>query len=161
MDIIIYTIIFFIVQLFLLPLYYLFFKWLFSKFNFKLKKTIRVLSTIISPIIFTILFYYPTYGMIYSYVRSKEFKSEIWINKPNERYKMVNDLIKHELVGKEKKDVLKMLGKNDASCGYLGTDKNICYLTNDPSSSMGIDHHELVIYFDEFNKVIRVTHEMI
>ena len=160
--IILYTIIFVLVQLFLTPVYNLIYKWLFSKFNFKISKTIRIIATVVSPVIFTILFYLPMYSMIESSIRSKEFETEIWINKPSERYKMVNDLINNELVGIEKPIVLKMLGENDGNCGYeSGTKNSLCYLTLDPENAFGIDHMELIIWFDDFDKVKRVSYEML
>ena len=159
--IILYTIIFVLVQLLLLPVYNLIYKRLFSKFDFKLTKTIRIIATIVSPVIFTVLLYFPIYRLIESSIRSKEFNTELWKNGKTERYKMVNDLRKNILIGKEKENVLKMLGKNDGNCGHLGTENTLCYLTYDPENAFGIDHYELIIWFDNFNKVKRVAYEML
>ena len=75
---------------------------------------------------------------------------------------MVNDLKNGKLIGKEKNTVLKMLGENEGNCAsFFGTENTICYLTSDPENAFGINHYELIIWFDNFNKVKRVSYEML
>ena len=74
---------------------------------------------------------------------------------------MVNDLKGNTLIGKDKKEVIKLLEKNDGECGYKSNANTICYLIRDPDNIGSLDHYKLIIQFDDSGKVINVTSEMI
>ncbi len=74
---------------------------------------------------------------------------------------MVNDLKESVLIGKNKTEVLEILGENDGECGYKTSPNTICYLVLEPDNIGALDHYELVILFNEFGKVVEVTSEMI
>ncbi|WP_366183850.1 hypothetical protein [Flavobacterium ovatum] len=119
------------------------------------------MATLLMPIIWTTLFIGICYGIINPILRSKEFNSKDWIENIDSRYRMTNDLKENVLIGKNKIEVLKILGKNDGECGYKTSPNTICYLIPDPENIGALDHYELVILFNEFGKVIKVTSEMI
>tara|TARA_R110002051_G_scaffold277469_2_gene338792 strand:- start:35 stop:379 length:345 start_codon:yes stop_codon:yes gene_type:complete len=113
------------------------------------------------PIIWTALFIGICYGIINPILRSKDFNSKDWIENTNLRYRMINDLKENVLIGKNKTEVLKILGENDGECGYKTSPNTICYLVPYPDDFGILDHYELVILFNEFGKVKEVTTEMI
>ena len=74
---------------------------------------------------------------------------------------MANDLKENVLIGKNKSEVIEILGKNDGECGFKKNENTICYLVPDPDDYGVLDHLELVITFNELGIVIDVTSEMI
>ena len=147
--------------LFLIPSYFLYRKFLKKKSVVKNLKIYSFLSTLLMPIIWTMLFIAICYGIINPILRSKEFNSKDWVENIESRYRMTNDLKENVLIGKNKIEVLKILGKNDGECGYKKNLNTICYLIPDPDNVGILDHYELVIIFNEIGKVIQVNSEMI
>ena len=147
--------------LFLIPSYFLYRKFLKKKSVVKNLKIYSFLATLLMPIIWTMLFVAICYGIINPILRSKEFNSKDWVENIESRYRMTNDLKENVLIGKNKIEVLKILGKNDGECGYKKNLNTICYLIPDPDNVGILDHYELVIIFNEIGKVIQVNSEMI
>ena len=155
-------IIFLVIEvLFLIPSYFLYKKYLKRKIAVKNLKTYAFLATLLMPIIWTSLFIGICYVIINPLWRSKDFNSNDWIENVDSRYRMVNDLKQNVLIGKDKTEVLKILGENDGECGYKQSTNTICYLVPDPDNFGILDHYELVIVFNESGKVIEVTSELI
>lgn len=147
--------------LFLIPSYFLYKKFLKRKPGVKNLKIYSFLATLLMPLIWTTLFIAICYGIINPILRSKEFDSKDWVENVDSRYRMINDLKENVLIGKNKKEVLKILGENDGECGYKTSANTICYLVPDPDNFAFLDHYELVILLNEFGKVIEVTCELI
>ena len=147
--------------LFLIPSYFLYKKFLKRKPGIKKLKLYSFSATLLMPIIWTTLFIGICYGIINPILRSKEFNSKNWIENIDSRYRMTNDLKENVLIGKNKMEVLKILGNNDGECGYKASPNTICYLTPEPDNIGVLDHYELVILFNESGIVIEVTTEMI
>tara|TARA_R110002096_G_scaffold412484_1_gene612985 strand:- start:1456 stop:1938 length:483 start_codon:yes stop_codon:yes gene_type:complete len=147
--------------LFLIPSFFLYKKILKRKSGVKNLKIYSFLATLLMPLIWTTLFIGICYGIINPILRAKGFNSKDWVENVNSRYRMINDLKENKLIGKNKLEVIKILGKNDGECGYKTSPYTICYLIPDPDNFGMLDHYELVILFNEFGKVIEVTSEMI
>ncbi|WPR70867.1 hypothetical protein SLW70_13130 [Flavobacterium sp. NG2] len=130
------------------------------KYGVKNLKLNSFLTTILMPVIWTALFIGIGYGIVNPILRAKKFNSKDWVENVNSRYRMINDLKENVLIGKNKTEVLKILGKSDGECGYRSTEDTICYLVPDPDDPGFLDHYELVILFDEFGKVVEVTSEL-
>lgn len=113
------------------------------------------------PLIWTALFIGTCYGIINPILRSKDFNSKEWIENTDSRYRMINDLKENVLIGKNKTEVLKILGENDGECGYKTSPNTICYLIPEPDNIGILDHYELVIEFNNENNIINVNIEMI
>jgi len=147
--------------LFLIPSYFLYRKFLKRKYEIKNLKLYSLLATFLMPFMWTAIFIGVCYGIINPILRSKDFNSKDWIENTTSRYRMINDLKKNVLVGKNKTEVLKILGENDGECGYKTSSNTICYLVPEPDNIGVLDHYELVIIFNEFGKVENVTSELI
>ncbi len=106
----------------------------------KIKRLIWVIVTLI--LLITIG------GLVLKSVDSK-FTTERWLNNPDDRYKMIEDIEKnHNLVGKTEQDVEGLLGQPDtvwnlesddnveheyfANVYYIGTEKNGFSLMTEP-----------------------------
>ena len=86
---------------------------------------------------------------------NKKFDVEIWKNEPDERYKMVKDILRHDYeIGKSKDEIIKKFGGyfEKGSCGNC-----IGISISDPDELSLIDHEVLVFYFDNKNKLIKIN----
>ena len=154
--------IFIVIEIFfLIPSYFLYRKFLKKKYGIKNLKVYSFLATLFMPFVWTAVFIGICYGIINPILRSKDFNSKDWIENTYSRYRMINDLQENVLIGKNKIEVLEILGKNDGECGYKTSPNTICYLVPEPDNIGVLDHYELVILFDETGKVIEVTLELI
>lgn len=147
--------------LFLIPSYFLYKRYIKRNYEIKNIKTYSFLATLLMPIVWTTLFVIICFGIINPILRAKSFNSQDWKTNIDSRYRMVNDLKGNTLIGKDKKEVIKLLGENDGECGYKSNANTICYLIPNPDDIGSLDHYELVIQFDDFGKVINITSEMI
>ena len=147
--------------LFLIPSYFLYRKFLKRKSGIKNLKIYSFLATLLMAIIWTAVFVGICYGIINPILRSKDFNSKDWIENTDSRYRMINDLKENMLIGKNKKEVIEILGENDGECGYKTSPNTICYLVPEPDNIGVLDHYELVIIFNEFGKVENITSELI
>ena len=146
---------------FLIPSYFLYRNILKKKYGIKNLKIYSFSATLLMPLIWTALFIGICYGIINPILRSKDFNSKEWIENTDSRYRMINDLKENVLIGKNKAEVLEILGENDGECGYKTNRKTICYLVPESDNFGVLDHYELVITFNEFGKVEDVTSELI
>ena len=75
------------------------------------RKWLNILVTLVlTPIVYLYIFY-PILNIFSSYHHQKYFNSEAWLEKPNLRYEMTNNILKTDtLIGKTKPEVQKLLG---------------------------------------------------
>lgn len=93
-------------------------------------------------------------------MRSKEFDSKEWIENKNDRYRMINHLMASDLIiGKTKNTVIEIIGEEYKEDCLLSN--TFCYIAYDPDNFAFLDHYELVVHFDENNKVKKVSYELI
>ena len=84
--------------------------YLFVKTIDKRKWLSIVVSLVLTPIVYFYVFY-PILNIFSSYHHQKYFNSEAWLEKPNLRYEMTNNILKTDtLIGKTKPEVQKLLG---------------------------------------------------
>ncbi len=148
--------IFIVVEIILLiPSYFLYKKILIKKFRVKKVKIYSFLATILMPVFWTSIMIGICYGIINPILRSKKFNSKDWIENVDSRYKMVRDLEDNKLLeGKDKEEIIKILGRDyTINCWTKNT---ICYVAPDPDNYAGLDHYELVVFFNDNHKVERV-----
>ncbi|GAB1308607.1 hypothetical protein KH5_12900 [Urechidicola sp. KH5] len=118
-------------------------------------KLYSILATLLLPIFWTAIFIGICYGIINPILRSKEFNSKDWIENVDLRYRMINDLKKNKkLNGKTKNEIIELLGISYTTGCW--TKNTICYVAPDPDNYAMLDHYQLVIFFNEENKVERV-----
>ena len=75
------------------------------------RKWLNILvSLVLTPIVYLYLFY-PVLNIFSSYHHQKYFNSEAWLEKPNLRYEMTDNMLRTDtLIGKTKPEVQKLLG---------------------------------------------------
>lgn len=75
------------------------------------RKWLNILvALVLTPIVYLYIFY-PILNIFSSYHHQKYFNSEAWLEKPNLRYEMTNNILKTDtLIGKTKPEVQKLLG---------------------------------------------------
>lgn len=85
---------------------------------------------------------------------SKKFNSNKWKKEPEQRYKMVNNIIDGQLlIGMSKKKIIEQLGPDTEEGPCVNC---IGYSTNKPDQGFSIDHEVLEINFDNQDKVTSV-----
>lgn len=143
--------------LFLIPSYFIYRKFLRKKIGNNNITMYSWLATLLMPFLYTVLILGISYGIIDPILRSKKFNSEDWIQNVDSRYRMVNYLIKNEtLQGKTKEEVIVIMGEEfDENCW---TNNTICYKTPEPDNYAILDHYELIIVFNDQNKVESVLY---
>ncbi len=84
--------------------------WLFIRTIDERKWLTLLLTIIFTPIVYFYLFY-PLLNIFSSYHHEKHFNAEQWIEKPNLRYEMADEMIKNKLlIGKTKAEIETLLG---------------------------------------------------
>lgn len=80
-----------------------------------------------------------------------QFDSLKWKENKEERYLMINDLIKNKkLIGKPKNEIIELMG-DDFEIGPC--DRCIGYSTFNPNQGYSIDHEVIEIMLDSNNRV--------
>jgi len=133
-------------------LLYLIINWIVGKF---LKKGIlKAIITTVSSIVLTPIIYY-LFAIIflsvlfYEYHPELKFNSTEWTENINDRHHMRKNLIESKLlIGKTKKEVLRILGKPKNSVKIeMDTLKNWNYFMGSEGHGMGWKFHYLDLYF--------------
>ncbi len=85
------------------------------------------------------------------------FSTERWLNKPEERVYMVDDLLEHyKLNGMTSEEVDKLLG-NPTQTEYFKEENNIVYYLGDERGLISIDSEWLILFFNDKNEVIKYS----
>ncbi|WP_304507461.1 hypothetical protein [Anaerotignum sp.] len=97
--------------------------------------------------------------IVFVVVRSKmihTFSTERWVNDPQKRVDMVDNLLEnHDLLGMTKEEVILLLGK-DTETEYFKTDGNLVYYLGPERGLISIDSEWLVLEIAE-NQVTEVN----
>lgn len=86
-----------------------------------IKRTYRIIAIVLTLILVTVIIFFMRYillGRFYESSKSIEFSQNSWNENPEDRSKMVNDLLKdYQFLTMTKDDVIKLLGENDLTIG--------------------------------------------
>lgn len=86
---------------------------------------------------------------------NSNFSSEKWIENPNKRVNIVDDLLnEYKFIGKSKSEVIKLLG-TPTEQAYFKEVNNIVYYLGDERGFISIDSEWLVLDFDSLGKVTK------
>lgn len=136
-----------------IPVFYLV-RWILTKFKLrsdKRREYIAILPTIIlSPILYLAILFVVLF--VYAYYPKEAFNRLEWINNPQERYEMSENIIESNmLIGKSKDEVIKLLGSD-----YSVSNDSIYYYIGMLPGLFRLEPDILDIYF-EGGKVVRVV----
>ena len=85
-------------------------------------------------------------GIVYQYQHS--FSTAKWERNPEERTKIVDDLLEdYEIVGMQKADVVELLGCNNNDYGYLNEENRFVYYLGPERGLISIDSEWLILDF--------------
>ena len=85
-------------------------------------------------------------GITYQYRRS--FSTSKWENNPEERTKIVDDLLSdHELIGMQESDIIELLGENNNDYGYFNKPDRYVYYLGPERGLISIDSEWLILDF--------------
>lgn len=85
-------------------------------------------------------------GITYQYRRS--FSTSKWKNNPEERTKIVDDLLSdHELIGMQESDIIELLGENNNDYGYFNEPDRYVYYLGPERGFISIDSEWLILDF--------------
>ncbi len=84
-----------------------------------------------------------------AYVQNHTFSTSKWLNDPENRAAIVDDLLKkHELVGMTEEEVVALLGKNNNDRGCFNADDRYVYYMG-PDRAFGLDCEWLILDFTD------------
>lgn len=110
----------------------------------KVNKSIIFLLVMVGVLLISVIF------LLYS---QGKFDRETWMEKPDERVKMVDHFLTHNnLKGKTKRQIISLLGQPNDD-GYSKENNNIVYYLGDEKGFFESDSEWLVIWFDKQEKV--------
>jgi len=84
----------------------------------------------------------------WSYHARRSFSTEKWLRNPEERTRIVGDLLRdHELVGMEEAAVVELLGSDDRDRGYFVEEDRFVYYLGPERGFISIDSEWLILEF--------------
>lgn len=87
---------------------------------------------------------------IASYHLNRTFSTSKWLNNPEERTAIVDNLLKkHELVGMNEADVVALLGEPNNDSGYFNADNRYVYYLGTKRGLISTDSEWLILDFTE------------
>ena len=136
-----------------IPVFYLI-RWILTKFKLgsdQSRQYIAILPTIVlSPILYLAILFVVLF--VCAYYPKEAFNRLEWINNPQERYEMSENIIESNmLIGKPKDEVIKLLGRNY----FTYNEAHIAYELGMPPGLFRLDPDVLDIHFEN-NKVVKV-----
>ena len=93
--------------------------------------------------------------LVINWIQGSIFTTEKWLENPSQRVKIVNDLLlRYDMVGMNKKEVINLLGENNQDRHYANNDIFVYYLGSE-RGFISIDDEFLEITFID-DKVVKV-----
>ena len=87
-------------------------------------------------------------GIVYQYQHS--FSTAKWERNPEERTKIVDDLLmRYDLIGMQESEILALLGNHDNDSGYFSSENRFVYRLGMERGFISIDSEWLIIDFDD------------
>jgi len=87
-------------------------------------------------------------GVVYQYKHT--FSTAKWLNNPEERTAIVDDLLeKHELVGMSEAEVVALLGEHNNDYGYFNESNRYVYYMGPERGLISIDSEWLILDFTD------------
>lgn len=138
--------------------------WLFVNTIDKRKWLTFIISLVLTPFIYFYAFY-PMVNIFSNYHHLKYFDTESWIDTPELRYEMSDDLIaSKQLIGKTKEEVIELLGENDWlswNDALKGKDDNVWNYGLGIEPGAFNENKDILLVTFKNNKVVSVdTYEM-
>ena len=85
-------------------------------------------------------------GIMYQYQHS--FSTSKWERNPDERTKIVDDLLEdYELIGMRESDIIELLGKDNNDYGYFNEKNRLVYYLGPERGLISIDSEWLILDF--------------
>src|SRR5699024_512872 len=85
------------------------------------------------------------------------FSTERWLNEPDERVYMIDNLLKQYKLKGMKSEVVNNLLGNPTQTEYFKEDNNIVYYLGDERGLIRIDSEWLILFFNDKNEVIKYS----
>ena len=83
-----------------------------------------------------------------AYQEQHSFSTAKWEQHPDERTKIVDDLLtRYDLIGMQESEILALLGNHDNDCGYFSSENRFVYRLGMERSFISIDSEWLIIDF--------------
>lgn len=85
-----------------------------------------------------------------AYQKQHSFSTSLWEQYPNERTKIVDDLLmRYDLIGMQESEILALLGSHDNDSGYFSSENRFVYRLGMERGFISIDSEWLIIDFDD------------
>ena len=85
------------------------------------------------------------------------FSTERWLNEPDERVYMIDNLLKQYKLKGMKSEVVNNLLGSPTQTEYFKEDNNIVYYLGDERGLIRIDSEWLILFFNDKNEVIKYS----
>ena len=83
-----------------------------------------------------------------TFISQHSFSTAKWEQYPNERTKIVDDLLmRYDLIGMQESEILALLGNHDNDSGYFSSENRFVYRLGMERSFISIDNEWLIIDF--------------
>ena len=85
-----------------------------------------------------------------TFISHHSFSTAQWEQYPNERTKIVDDLLmRYDLIGMQESEILALLGNHDNDSGYFSSENRFVYRLGMERGFISIDSEWLIIDFDD------------